>query len=421
MNQFPIIFRYEYKGIVKSKVFIGITIFIAVAIAIVFSLPTIIGWFSGSGESDTGIGGTLDSYNETITNEGTIAIVDKSGVYADISDFTKFAPQYTYVLSNESDDEIRENLKNEKYKAAVVIDAPLSATYMVQSAGMYDYMSSTVGEILKYSYLKNTMIGMGAAAEDAETASLVYPSVSVVETGKSFMSSYIYAYAMIMLLYMCILLYGQLVATSVVTEKSSRAMELLITTTNPTSLIFGKVVGVGLAGLTQIAVFILTGAVFFKLNAGAISAIPMLADLSISPMMIVTTFLFFILGFFMYAFLFGALGSTITRMEEMNTSSMPIILLFVAAFMISIFGLTGDANSTFITVMSFIPFFSPMVMYVRICMTEVAIWQVCVSVVLMIATVCGTGYIAAKIYRIGVLMYGKPPKLNELVKALKEQ
>ena len=414
MKQFPIIFRYEYNGMVRSKVFVIMTIIFAVIIAITFSLPTIIGFFSDSSSGDPS--SNVSSESET---DGVVAISNLAAIDGIADDFAMFAPQYKYVITNESEDAIKEKIDSAEYKAAVIIDTPVTSTYIVQSSNLTDYMSSTISEVLKYSFLKNSMLAMGATPETAAATSMVYPSVTTVETGGSFIASYIFAYAMVYLLFMCIMMYGQLVATSVVTEKSSRAMELLITTTNPTSLMFGKVFGVGLAGLTQMAVFMFTGILFFRLNSSAISAIPIFANIAITPMMIVNMFIFFMLGFFMYAFLFGALGSTITRMEEMNTSVLPIMLLFMIALVISFSAMSTDTNTPFVTVMSFIPFFSPMVMYTRICMAEVPTWQILTSIVLMCATVVGTGYIAAKIYKVGVLMYGKPPKLLELVKVLR--
>jgi len=414
MKQFPIIFRYEYSGMVRSKVFIITTILFAVLIAITFSLPTIIGFFTDSSASDPS-----SSVQNVGATDGVVAISNLAAIEGIENDFLTFAPQYEYIVTSESEDEIKEKIDNAEYKAAVIIDTPLTSTYIVQSSNLTDYMSSTISEVLKYSFLKNTMLEMGAAPENAMASSLVYPSVTTVETSGSFIASYIFAYAMVYLLFMCIMLYGQLVATSVVTEKSSRAMELLITTTNPTSLMFGKVFGVGFAGLSQMAVFVFTGVLFFQLNSSAIASIPIFANISITPMMIVNMFVFFMLGFFMYAFLFGALGSTITRMEEMNTSILPIMMLFIIALGISFGGMSSDTNAPFITAMSFVPFFSPMVMYTRICMAEVPVWQIITSIILMFATVVGTGYVAAKIYRVGVLMYGKPPKLRELVKVLR--
>jgi ABC-2 type transport system permease protein len=136
------------------------------------------------------------------------------------------------------------------------------------------------------------------------------------------------------------------------------------------------------------------------------------------PAVILYTVLFYLTGYFAYAFLYGALGSLASRTEDINASIMPIIFLFMAAFFVAIFGMMSP-ESSLLVIFSFVPFFSPLAMFVRICMTEVPLWQIILSLALMFATIWGTGWLSARIYRIGILMYGKPPKLKELVRMLR--
>ena len=137
------------------------------------------------------------------------------------------------------------------------------------------------------------------------------------------------------------------------------------------------------------------------------------------PAIIGYTVLFYLLGYFMYAFLYGALGSLASRTEDINTSIMPVILVIMAAMFISIFGMLSP-EAGWLAVFSYVPFVAPMAMFVRICMTDVPGWSLALSVALMLLTIYATGSLSSRIYRLGVLMYGKPPRLAELVRLMRQ-
>jgi ABC-2 type transport system permease protein len=265
------------------------------------------------------------------------------------------------------------------------------------------------------------MMGGGLTAEQA--AEILAGQIITSQTeslGKDQMQNFFYTYIMIFALYMVILLYGQMVATNVATEKSSRAMELLITSANPVSMMFGKVIASCLAGLAQLIAVFGSAILFFKLNESYFGAGGIMASIFNMPVDLVAYMLiFFVLGFFIYAFLFGAIGSTASKLEDINTSCMPVILLFVAGFMVVMIGMsTGEVDTLLMKVCSYIPFTSPMAMFTRIAMSTVPIYEIAVSIVILIASVIGVGVLAAKIYRVGVLMYGTPPKLSAIMKAI---
>ena len=130
--------------------------------------------------------------------------------------------------------------------------------------------------------------------------------------------------------------------------------------------------------------------------------------------------LFFVLGFLIYGFLYGAIGSTASKLEDINTSVMPVTLLFIVGFMVVVFSMSsGDMENVAMTVCSYIPFTSPMAMFTRIAMGTVAWYEILISVVILIGSVFGVGVISARIYRIGVLLYGTPPRIGAIIKALR--
>jgi ABC-2 type transport system permease protein len=132
---------------------------------------------------------------------------------------------------------------------------------------------------------------------------------------------------------------------------------------------------------------------------------------------------FFILGFLIYAFLYGAIGSTVSKLEDINTAVMPITYLFIVAFIVVVFSVSsGEIDNAAMLVCSYIPFTSPMAMFTRICMSTVAWYEIAISIAVLVGSTVGIGILSAKIYRVGVLLYGTPPKLGTILKTvLKKQ
>lgn len=226
-------------------------------------------------------------------------------------------------------------------------------------------------------------------------------------------------YAILILLFMSVMVTGQLIATEITAEKSSRVMEIIVTSVSPLKQMFGKVVGVFVVGLFQLVLLVGAAVVNLNLSQNRSALASLGIDFStVDPMMIVYAVLFYLAGFFLFAMLFAAVGSIVSRTEDLGQAVMPITMLSLAGFYIAIFGLTHP-DSPFIAVCSFIPFFSPFIMFLRIGLADPAWWEVIVSIAILIASVLGIGWLSAKIYRTGVLMYGKRPTIKELAKAMK--
>ena len=405
MKQFFTILKFELSYFMKNKVYIGVTVFMVALIAVVLCIPSIANIFKGNGEDEA-------------SNKTEILYMEDSGSGA-YEYLSAGLSKYSFIKTDMSFDEIREKIAAGEYKYAVEVLSPLKIRLITDSLGMYGTINYEIQEIMTQKYKYDYLNEAGISADEINKFMTAGSEVEVVETGKNAMSNFFYAYVLVFLLYMAILLYGQMVATSVASEKSSRAMELLITTARPNSLMFGKVLGSGIAGLIQLAIVLISSAVLFNLNSGAWGDNEIINSLFNMPAeIIIYMIIFFLTGFFIYAFMYAALGSLAGRMEDINTSIMPITLLFIAGFFVSIFGLMGDPSSLLVKICSYIPFFSPMVMFTRICMSVVPIWEICISVGILLITIVFIGLLSAKIYRMGVLLYGKPPKLGEIFKTL---
>ena len=220
------------------------------------------------------------------------------------------------------------------------------------------------------------------------------------------------AFALLFFLYMSVLFYGIFVMRGVIEEKQSRIVEVLISSVRPTQMMLGKLLGIGLVGLTQIGIWALStallslfGATMFASQGAKMPNIPI--------NLLVYFVLYFVLGFFLYATLYAMVGSIVSSEEDAQQVQLPVSLLIVMPMMI--FGLVmANPNSTSSIVLSMIPFFAPTLMMLRIAVINPPVWQVILSMVIMVATILGSVWVAARIYRVGILMYGKRPSIAEL-------
>lgn len=410
MKQFGKILNFELKYYFKNKVFVGVTIFLVLAIAVVMCFPRIAAMVETGDSSD-------------ISEELPVMLVKaEDSAQAELTQQTFAAAfsGYSVEVTDADIASIKEQITSGTAECAFVMTGPTSYTYYVDNLSMYDTNEAIANEVLQQLYQMNTLIGSGMTAEQAGEVMNVQITSQVEMLGKDQMENFFYTYIMIFALYMVILLYGQMVATNVATEKSSRAMEVLITSAKPTSMMFGKVLASCLAGLVQLIAIFGAALVFYNLNKGYWGDNAIVDSIfNIPPELFVYMLVFFVLGFLIYAFLYGAVGSTASKLEDINTSVMPITMLFIIAFFVVMFSMTsGNVDNAIIKVCSYIPFTSPMAMFTRICMSTVAWYEIVISIAILIGSTVGVGVIAAKIYRVGVLLYGTTPKIGAILKAV---
>ena len=319
-------------------------------------------------------------------------------------------------MTSKTADEIKEEILAENAECAFIVKSTTSYEYLVNNFSMYDSNAEIAEETLLSVYQLNALRNKGIEDNDAIAILSAQIDGTTTTLGKNQMANFFYTYIMVFALYMVILLYGQMVASSVATEKSSKAMEVLITSAKPTNMMFGKVLSSCVAGFTQLLVVFGSAILFYNINKKGLGN-PIIASIFNMPFsLFIFMLVFFILGFLIYAFLFGAVGSTATKLEDINTSVMPITFLFVIGFIIVITAMSsGSVDGPLVTACSYIPFTSPMAMFTRIAMSTVAWYEIAISIAILVASVIGIGFLSAKIYRIGVLMYGNKPKIKDLI------
>jgi ABC-2 type transport system permease protein len=230
--------------------------------------------------------------------------------------------------------------------------------------------------------------------------------------------SFLGAYGLIIVLYASVLIYGINVARSVVEEKTSRIFEVLLSTASSDSLMLGKLLGVGAVGLTQMGIWIGLVGFYAGTAMAASQGIHGLASLGITKSELGFFVIFFLGGFYLYSALAAALGSAVSGEQEVQQFSFILISPLVVSVILLGYVL-GNPNSTASIVLSLLPPFTPIIMYMRICAQTPPAWQIWLSVALLAASVWGMIWFAARIYRVGVLMYGKRATLPEMLRWLR--
>ena len=410
MKQFGKILKFELKGYLKNKIFIGFTLFFVVLIAVVMFIPNIKALFVSDTNGET----PLEDLPVMLVYAEDEALASLSKEY-----FANAFVGYNVKVAEGSIDDLKKAIVSGEIECAFVMNSASSYTYYVNNLSMYDYNTATADTVLQEVYRVNAMMQNGLTPEQVGEIMSVQIESSTETLGKDQMQNFFYTYIMIFALYMVIMLYGQLVSTNVATEKSSRAMELLVTSAKPTNMMFGKVLASCIAGLSQIIIIFGTAILLYSINKDSISN-PIAASIFDIPIeLFIYLIIFFVLGFLVYAFLYGAIGSTVSKLEDVNISVMPITYLFIIAFMVVIFSMTsGSVDNTAMLICSYIPFTSPMAMFTRICMSTVAWYEIALSIAVLVGSTIGIGILSARIYRVGVLLYGTRPKIGNIIKTV---
>jgi ABC-2 type transport system permease protein len=286
-------------------------------------------------------------------------------------------------------------------------------TYKARSVGdiaTKDALETSIRSVLTRERLTDR--GMAAEDIDTLTAPVVLDTSETGDTTVAFFS----AYLLFFLMYMVIMLYGMNTARSIIEEKTSRIFEVLLATIKPEELLAGKILGVGAVGLTQIGIWMLAAVIIS--SSGFAAGLMGSKHAPISFAQIGFFVLYFLFGFLLYSSIAAALGAMTNSEQELQQLNL-FLVMPLAFCMVMIFPIIRAPDSTLARVVSLIPFCSPLLMNFRISLTQVPAWQIWLSIFLMSVTIAAILWVSARIYRVGILMYGKKPNLPEILRWLK--
>jgi len=406
------VLRREYLQRVRSKFFIAATLGGPALMAALFVLPV---YFSNRGE----------------VAERTLAVVDGTDVL-----YERVAPELEssgWTVSEQRwyadvATELRERVELGEIGGYIMLDeltletgeAALYARRRPSPIRLFTIESSISRAALEYQL---EQAGVDAEAMlDGGDLRVELLSQSATDSRGGFAIAYLGAMA----LYMVLLIYAVSVMRATLEEKTSRVVEIIVSSIEPWHLMLGKIVGVGAVGLTQMAVWITAGALLIATGLPMlIAARPELANLAeISDVLpgagIFAVFVgFFLCGYFMYSGLYAAVGAMCNTDEEAQQAQLPLVLLQVAPIVL-IMGVIRDPLSPLSTGLSLFPLFTPILMWARVASGVVPVWQVGLSFVLMVLAILAIAWIAGRIYKVGILMAGKRPTLPELWRWVRE-
>lgn len=412
MKQFLAVFKFELLGFVKNKVYILTTLIICGIAAIGLCLPNFIDIFDG--------GSSEEVVNGVDVNEDTqvFAMYDPENIIYDSPALKAAYPNTDFKLAN-SKGEIETLVNSKEVEAGFAINSPLSFDYYVLNTTMTD-MNQQAFTMMMSSQYRN--VKMQEQNIDPNTVNEILSASAVsneIVLGTDGVAGYFTTYILLFVLYIMVLMYGQLICTNVASEKSNRAIEILVTSVSPNALIFGKVMAGAAASVLQIGLMMGCAYGFYQINADAWNH---MLDIAFNiPLQTLLTFAVFgSLGYIFYTFIFGALGALVSKVEDINTSVTPITLVFVLAFFATFYGMF-DIDGMLMKVASYVPFSSFMAMFVRVSMSTVPTIEIIISLAILVISTILMGMLGAKIYRRGTLMYGNSIKFGKALKMLKHK
>ena len=409
MQQFFTVFKYEFKKIVLSKGYLISTGIMAIILAGVFFLPQLI--------SD------LKLFNSNDNTPVALIKTDYTKSETLVQTIHAALPDYEVKLTDKSTEEAKKEVVNDKAKFFIEANHDLTEVTEYSKIG---FSESSVREVQSIDAIVKNLRQSDLLAEQnlapAAIAKVLNPDVKInLETvNKNGAASVIYTFVLIYALYMAITFYGSHVMNSVVTEKTSRAMEVLATSVKPNALLFGKIISTSLAGLIQIAAIIIEAFICVKISSANNPSFPVNQIISNIPTQILVYMLiFFLLGFLIYSFLYGAFASTVSKIDELGSAVMPVQIIIIFTFFVTMSAInSGNADTPFNVFLSYFPFTAPMMMFTRAIISNVSTLEIILSILVLIISTYFIGWLSARIYRVGILMYGEKPNFIKLMGAI---
>lgn len=404
MNKFWMMLVHTYGTKLKTKSFIVTTIILVAAIFLMANINKIISYFDGHEVKHIAV---LDESNGVIFAplKTSLAAIDK-----DIK------------LEKSGDDEtaLKKQVSEGKLDGYLVLS--LDERQLPKAVYRSESSDSNTADRLKNALqtVKGQMVA-GKLQLTSDRVALLNSPVSFekvpldrkAQSKEQQGAASALVYVLLIAIYMSVLMYANMIATEVAVEKSSRVMEILISSVSPIKQMFAKILGVGLLGLTQIIIAIAAGVLALQTNSEVLSFIKHFHISSMAASTIGYAIVFFLLGYFLYATLAALLGSLVSRVEDIQQMVLPMTFLVVIGFMVSMYGM-NQPDAAFVTVASYIPFFTPMIMFMRYGLLGIPTWEVLVGIAIMIVSIIILAVMGARIYRGGVLMYGTSSSLKNI-------
>ncbi|MGI6738928.1 MAG: ABC transporter permease [Christensenellales bacterium] len=406
MRNWKLVFEYELKTLLSKKSTIIPTIIIALIIFGVFNIPRFAGLFSS--------GDTEKEYNpmqEIVEDVGYVFEDSETG--AKIKAALQLSDENIY----ENRDELVNSISDGENELGFVVLAPTKFESIWQDRDLENMAETTFSNLLQGIHAGTMLAEKGISLKEVNAIQNIQVEYTTTIMGKDTSINLLIAFLLLFVVYMIVILYGNVTATLIAREKDSRTMELLITSTKPTSLILGKVCASAVSAILQVAVIGLAGYLGFILNKDLLPdfIIDALSG-TLTKEYIITYIYFSVVGYTLYLFLYASLGSMVSKVEDVSSATAPVVFLFLIGYIVSSFSMSAP-NSNLVMIVSLIPFTSVMLMPFRTAIATVPTWQYLLSGGLLLVTTILLAFLSIKIYRQGTLNYGNKRGIIHAIKA----
>lgn len=429
LQPFYKVLSFELSNYIKNKTYITSTLIPVILCCIILFIPRFFpGLIPGTGSpssqppsseasSFSSEADTSEESSAQPSNSDTYILYDKENLLSDVSLLDKYSSNIRWI-SALSEQDVTKAVQDETAKAGFVLLSDSHYQYYVNTTSFSDSKQRIFEDILS-SYYKDEYFNTHNI--DKQEIDALYTqsfSSDTIALKKDSAGNYFYAYILIFVLYFMVLLYGNMIATNVTTEKSSRTIEILVTSTNTNNLLFGKVIAGTIASFIQVGLIFFTILFSYSVNRSAWNG---MLDIALNiPGNVLGAFVIFgLLGYLFYMFLFGVLGALVSRTEDISKSTGSIQFAYIIVFLVSMYSLSAS-DSIWMKIMSYIPFSSSNAMIVRIAIGNVSRIEIFISIVILLISTIVVGILGAKIYRIHTLQYGNPVKLSQALKNIRK-
>ena len=418
MNRLATVIGFELKSYTKNKSFVITTILMVVLLFAGSFLPAVIDLSSFTGVETKSLIGSDDSDDEDeggSKDKGDVYLFyDESGTFDSGKMFEEvFDGEFTKVDSVKA---MKKKIEDSEAKGGFYIKDDLHFEYYVLNSEMDDANSAIFSEIMTNVHKQKYLAEHGFDLEEFTKGYEAQSEGDVIILGKDASENFWYCYALVIAIFMLIILYGVMIATSVTTEKSNRSIEVLVTSIDSKYLLFGKVIAGTLAVVVQMGSILAAALIGYSINKDAWGN-KLDAFLDIPSDVLITFAVFGIGGFLFYAFCYGAVGALVSKTEDINKVAGTVQMVIMVVYFVVLISLSSP-DGMVMKVCSYLPISSYSAMFVRIAMGKVSMIEVVISAVILYASIICVGWIAAKIYRMGTLRYGNPIKIGKALKSL---
>ena len=407
---------FTMKEMLKRKSFIVTTIIILLLIVVGFNIPNIVCFFSNDNNGQNTVGEQLLIVDSQNVFEGTLDALNSMDL------------GYQVQTSNENltFEDVKSKIENEEISEAIIIEKSTENAnayqlrYIVKNIATISSMPEDLINAISTTYTNLQISKLGLTQEQLQSLTPNF-EYHIEQTEEQEVSGNV-AVIMILSLVLFYAIYfcAYQVSSSITTEKTSKIMETLVTSTSPRTIVMGKTIGIGIVGLVQVCLFVAVALISAKLflEPGVLESV---LDMSkFTPYLAIITIIYFILGYFAYALLYALTGSTVSKPEDIQSANTPVAILAVIGFYLSYFTMMNPTSNLNVFASMF-PISSPFCMPFRIMMGVASVTDVVISLAILVVTILIVANVAIKIYSNAILNYGTKMSLGDMIRIYKDK